>query len=196
MIYSVYGYGKYKTEASIGCAVRAIANNEKVLFVQFLKNGSSSEIEFLKKHVEVLVGEVHKITLPKNITTIDKFNAQSLFIEVVELARDFGYNLIVLDEVLPAIDMELITLEQLEVLIEICEKNSIDLFLTGRIRNKELRLKVSQLSDICTNAYCVKHCFNTHCSKCGKDFPYHYTYCCDCGSELEVSTEPKKGRDY
>ena len=168
-----------KTEASIGCAIRAIANNEKVLFVQFLKNGGSSEIKFLEKHIKVLVGVVNKITLPENLTTIDKFNAQSLFLAVVDYAKDCGYNLIVLDEILPAIDMGLITLEQLEVLIEICNKSSIDLFLTGRVRNKELRLKISQLSDVCTNAYCVKHCFNTHCSKCGKDFPYHYTYCCD-----------------
>ena len=70
MIISVYGYGKYKTESAVGCAIRAIQNNHKVLFVQFLKNGTSSEIAFFKKqdNIKVMVGEVDKITLPKNIT--------------------------------------------------------------------------------------------------------------------------------
>ena len=46
MIYSIYGFGKMKTESAIGCTIRTIANSEKVLFVQFLKDGKSSEIAF------------------------------------------------------------------------------------------------------------------------------------------------------
>ena len=41
-VYSIYGYGKGKTESAIGMIIRAIANEHKVLFVQLLKNGSSS----------------------------------------------------------------------------------------------------------------------------------------------------------
>jgi len=76
-----------------------------------------------------------------------------------------------------------------------CDKMDIDLFMTGRVRQKSLRLKIAELSDVCTDAHCVKHSYNTHCDKCNKDWKYHYTYCADCGTELTKSERPKKGRD-
>ena len=36
-IYSIFGYGKGKTESGIGIAIRAASNDESVLFSQFLK---------------------------------------------------------------------------------------------------------------------------------------------------------------
>ena len=198
MIISVYGYGKYKTESAVGCAVRAIQNNHKVLFVQFLKNGTSSEIAFFKKqdNIKVMVGEVDKITLPKNITQVDKLKAQSLFTSLIKDSTISKYNLIVADELLPALDMDLIDMRQVELLISKCKKYGVDLYLTGRIRKKAIRVKIAELSDICTDAHCIRHNFNTHCDICDKDFPYHYTYCCDCGAELTKSKSPKLGRDY
>jgi len=197
MIYSIYGYGKMKTEASIGCAIRALGNGESVLFVQFLKDGTSTEVDYFKGKNNILVmnGDVDKITLPSNLTTVDKFKAQSLYNQVDEKLKD-DYGLVILDEILPAVDMGLITIEQIEYLISKCDKMCIDLFMTGRVRQKSLRLKIAELSDVCTDAHCVKHNHNSHCEKCGKDYPYHYTYCCDCGAQLVESKEAKLGRDF
>lgn len=198
MIISVYGYGKYKTESAVGCAVRAIQNKHKVLFVQFLKNGSSSEIAFFKnqKDIDIMIGEVNKITLPQNITGVDKLKAQSLFTALIKDSTISRYNLIVGDEILPALDMDLIDIKQVELLVKKCNKLGVDLYMTGRIRRKSNRTKIAELSDICTDAHCIRHNFNTHCKRCDKDFPYYYTYCCDCGSELTKSKKPKLGRDY
>ena len=146
MIYSIVGFGKGKTESAIGIAVRAMACGDDVLFVQFLKDGTSSEIDYFKNipNIYTLFGIVDKITLPQNLTTIDKFKAQSLFCDVWERAR--GYNLVVVDEILPAVDMGLITLEQLEELVELCNANNIDLYMTGRVRQKSLRVKIAAIS--------------------------------------------------
>lgn len=198
MIYSIFGYGKMKTESAIGCTIRAIQNGEDVLFVQFLKDGKSSEIEFFKDYgcVYTLVGNIDKITLPQNLTTVDKFKAQCLFTDMVKELAFHKPKLLVADELLPAIDMGLITIDQLEYLIAKCNEQVCDLYLTGRVRQRSLRLRIAELSDICTDARCVKHSFNAHCKKCNKDYPHHYTYCVDCGSELDKSRESKRGRDY
>jgi cob(I)alamin adenosyltransferase len=198
MIYSIIGYGKMKTESAIGISIRAIENGEQVLFTQFLKDGSSLEINFFKKceQSDVLVGQVSKITLPQNITQIDRFNAQCLFVELLGKIQSKKYNLVVADEILPAIDMGLITHEQMVFLVDKCNSNDVDLFMTGRVRDRDLRLKVAKISNICTDARCVTHNFNTKCCKCGNDHKYYYTYCPDCGEELVKSEEPKKGRDY
>lgn len=49
------GEGKGKTTAAVGLALRAAGNGLKVLFVQFMKDGSSGEVKALKGLPEVSV---------------------------------------------------------------------------------------------------------------------------------------------
>lgn len=49
LIHIYCGDGKGKTTCAIGLALRCAGAGKKVAFVQFLKNGDSSEIESLKK---------------------------------------------------------------------------------------------------------------------------------------------------
>ena len=60
-IYSIYGYGKGKTESAIGMTIRALANNHKVLFTQFLKDGNSSEVMYLKDKIDIMSSNTDKI---------------------------------------------------------------------------------------------------------------------------------------
>jgi len=59
LIHLYCGDGKGKTTAAVGLAVRAAGAGRKVLFVQFFKDGSSSEIRILRAlpGVEVRVSE-------------------------------------------------------------------------------------------------------------------------------------------
>ena len=49
MIQCYYGTGKGKTTAAIGQAIRLAGANKRVLFIQFLKDGNSSEIKMLDR---------------------------------------------------------------------------------------------------------------------------------------------------
>lgn len=55
-----YGDGKGKTTAAVGLCIRAAGNKKRVLFTQFMKDGSSGEISLLKElpGAEVLWGNV------------------------------------------------------------------------------------------------------------------------------------------
>ena len=48
LIHLYCGDGKGKTTAAVGLAVRASGAGKRVIFTQFFKDGSSSEVEALK----------------------------------------------------------------------------------------------------------------------------------------------------
>lgn len=195
-LYSVYGYGKCKTESAIGITIRALANDHKVLFAQFLKDGSSSEIQYLKDKVTLLTTNTKGIILPKNKSNDDREAVLNIYNRICEDINTGEFNLVVLDEILVALDMELLSITLLKRLIAICKAMDVDMYMTGRVRNKTLRQYIQEVSDCVTNAYCVKHMYDTYCSNCKRTFPYHYTYCPDCGKQLDVSRPCKEGRDY
>lgn len=195
-IYSIYGYGKGKTESSIGMVIRALSNNHKVLFTQFLKDGNSSEVFYLKDKIDIMNSETNKIVLPKNKTQEDVDNIIDFFNKVEHKLVSGEYNLVVLDEILVALDMGMVSMTMLKSLINICKAKDIDMYMTGRVRDREMRMFVNSISDSVTDAYCIKHMFDTYCPECKKSYPYYYTYCPDCGKQLDVSRPCKLGRDY
>lgn len=195
-IYSIYGYGKGKTESSIGMVIRALANNHKVLFTQFLKDGHSSEVQYLKDKIDIMTSNTDKIVLPKNKTVEDTNNIIEFFNDVERKVIAGEYDLLVLDEILVALDMDMISITMLKSLINICKTKNIDMYMTGRVRSRDIRMFVNEVSDCVTDAYCSKHMFDTYCSDCNKSYPYYYTYCPDCGKELAISRPCKLGRDY
>lgn len=197
-IYSIFGYGKGKTESGIGIAIRAAANDEKVLFAQFLKDGSSSEISYLNDddRIEVISSGTSGIVLPQNKTDDDTQACVELYRDVFNYVATGGYDLVVLDEILVAIDMGLISYSMLNILLKECNEMETDVYMTGRIRNASTRQHIIDVSDCASNVYCEKHMFNRYCESCHNDFPFHYTYCPDCGSELKTSKPCKLGRDF
>lgn len=192
MIYSIYGYGKAKTGSAIGITIRAYQNKDKILFAQFLKDGSSSEIDFFK---EKLYDRVTIESMGTNrFIRPNKKEVRDFIDHIKFLHRRDKFNLIVLDEILVALDYGYIELDEFELLLE--KLGSADIYMTGRINNQTLRRKIVEYSDICTNAYCKAHVFNTTCPECLDEHPYYFDYCPKCGSKLEVSREAKKGRDF
>jgi cob(I)alamin adenosyltransferase len=105
LIHIYCGDGKGKTTAAVGLAVRAAGAGKHVVFTQFFKDGSSSEIKVLQgvENIQIL----HCNTVRgfwKRMTDTEKARARAdytqLLSEVIRLAMDA--DLLVLDEIISA----------------------------------------------------------------------------------------------
>ena len=134
MIQSYFGNGKGKTTAAIGAAIRCIGCDQKVLVVEFLKNNDSAEFKvmdtlenidilFSNEHYELFDNEKSELT-PKFKDAYTKL----LFEETAKISKD--YQMIVLDEVLDAVEFGYIEEKAFIKLLNEC-KQKTEIILTG-----------------------------------------------------------------
>ena len=133
------GDGKGKTTAAIGLTVRAAGSGKKVLFSQFFKDGSSSEVAPLKKIEGVTYMCMEKtFGRYKNMTEREAAEAKKyingLFNEIVLLSPK--YDVIVFDEIISAYGYGLIDKEN--VLCFLSDDKDKEILLTGRNPADEL----------------------------------------------------------
>ncbi len=158
MIHLYHGHGKGKTTAAVGLAVRAAGAGMRVLFVQFFKNGSSSEVKILSSlpGVDVLIPEVWHGRYKK----MSKEQQEETKKCYTELMRDVAeradeYSLIVLDESVSAYNYGMFDRESfLEMLRS--WKDVREAVLTGRDPAPELR----EIADYVTEMKKEKHPFD------------------------------------
>ncbi len=97
ILFVITGDGKGKTTSAVGQAIRCTGAGGKVLFIQFFKPGSSSEIKILRE-IGVMIFADEKAVLPVDLNDQVIINRQLKLIEKM-LNEDLTiYNLIVLDE--------------------------------------------------------------------------------------------------
>jgi len=158
MIHLYHGHGKGKTTAAVGLAVRAAGAGMRVLFVQFFKNGSSSEVKILSSlpGVDVLIPEVWHGRY-KKMSEEQQEETKKCY---TELMRDVAeradeYSLIVLDESVSAYNYGMFDRESfLEMLRS--WKDVREAVLTGRDPAPELR----EIADYVTEMKKEKHPFD------------------------------------
>jgi len=155
LIHIYCGDGKGKTTAAIGLAVRAAGAGKKVVFTQFFKDGSSSEIKVLQgvENIQIL----HCNTVRgfwKRMTDAQKARASAdytqLFSDVTRLAMDA--DLLVLDEIIAACNHGAVT----EVVVADFLRSKperLEVVLTGRNPSEHLL----RLADYVTQMQKSKH---------------------------------------
>lgn len=155
LIHIYCGDGKGKTTAAIGLAIRAAGAGKKVVFAQFFKDGSSSEISVLKAVGNLQT--VHCNTVRgfwKRMDDVQKVKASedytSFLAEIVILAKDA--DLLVLDEIISACNHGTVT--EAVVLDFLRDKpNNLEVALTGRNPSGALL----ELADYVSEIQKVKH---------------------------------------
>ncbi len=150
------GEGKGKTTAALGLCVRALGAGFRVLFVQFIKDGSSSEFEILKK----LPGFSFKPAglgrfIKKGGPAQDDLDAAKEGFETARkaLASD-DFDLIVLDEILCAVAAGLVSEEALLDALQ-ARSPKAEVALTGRGATP----KLIEAAGLATEMKCLKHYF-------------------------------------
>ena len=157
MVHIYHGDGKGKTTAAMGQALRALGPGWHVGVVQFLKDGSSGEVRMLA-------------SLPRTsvvaCSTDGKFTFQMTSDELAAMrtrqeealararaqAEAGEFDLLVLDEVLDAVNTDTLAASSVEDAVHAC-KPSCELVLTGRDPAPALL----ELADYVTEMRCEKH---------------------------------------
>ena len=154
------GNGKGKTTAALGMALRAVGYEHKVCMLQFIKGSwHYGEIDSSKK----LEPNFELIPVGKGFVGILDDNSpreehEKYAAEAVKICREkiFSgkYDVVILDEVNYAINLDLIDVQDIIKIIK--EKPfELDLVLTGR----NVREEIVELADLVTEMKEIKHPF-------------------------------------
>jgi len=151
------GDGKGKTTAAIGMAVRAVGAGLKVFMAQFVKGMYYSELKSLAQFSpQLVVKQFGREKFVHNKPSEEDFRAaQAGYEEVRALIKSGRYDLVILDEANIAVYFNLLTVDDLLLLIE--EKpDSIELVFTGRNAHPLLLEK----ADLVTEMKEIRHYFS------------------------------------
>ncbi len=152
------GNGKGKTTAALGMCIRAAGYKKKVKILQFVKGswkyGELKGIKLLSEFVEMeQVGEgfVGIVDDDKDIKVHQKAAREGLE-KARELIHSGEWDIVILDELNIAVDLELVSLDDVIKLIK--EKPpQVHLVITGR----SARPEVIELADLVTEMKEIKH---------------------------------------
>lgn len=166
------GNGKGKTTAALGMALRAAGYNHKICIIQFIKGSwPYGEMESIKR----LQPEVELVIVGKGFVGIidDKSprgDHEKIAKEAIKISKEKiqsgNYDIVILDEVNYAINLNLINLNDVLDLIK-SKPEKLNLVLTGNHAKKE----IIDAADLVTEMKEIKHPFKSGIkAKKGIDF--------------------------
>ena len=152
------GKGKGKTTAALGMALRATGYNHKICMIQFIKGswhyGEMDSIEKLGSNFEL-------IAVGKGFVGIiddksPKEEHQKIAQEAIKISKERieskKYDLIILDEINYAVNLDLIKIEDVIELIN-SKPEDLNLVLTGNY----VRPEIIEMADLVTEMKEIKH---------------------------------------
>lgn len=155
------GNGKGKTTAALGLAIRHLGSGGSVYIGQFLKKGHYSEL----KTIDLLKRSNNEIDLEQfgsgsfiigEPSKIDHSLANKGLQSSYKAIKSGSYSLVILDEIIGAISLGLVSLDEANKLIGI-SKSRCELVFTGRDAHKDLIEK----ADLVTEMKEIKHYMNS-----------------------------------
>jgi cob(I)alamin adenosyltransferase len=166
------GKGKGKTTAALGIALRAVGYNQKVCMIQFIKGswhyGEMTSSKRLEPEFELTAIGKGFVGIIDDTSPIE--DHKKIAGEALQVARNKinskAYNIVILDEINYAVNLGLISLE--DVLDIISNKpDDVSLVLTGN----HVKDKVIEKADLVTEMREIKHPFKSGIkAKKGIDF--------------------------
>lgn len=160
LIHIYEGDGKGKTSAGVGLAVRCAGSGQKVLYTQFLKDDSSSELKILEQipgiHLEHCK-ESFGFTFTMTPETKEKAKAfyTEHFHRVAKMAKEEGCKLLVMDELIATYNLNMVNQQEVFAFLK-NKPRELEVVLTGRDPAKEL----VELADYVSRIVKVKHPFD------------------------------------
>lgn len=155
MVHIYCGDGKGKTTAATGLAIRSVGSGNKVLFVQFLKDGMSSEMGVLNSIDGIECRFYSKqLGFYKSMTEEKKEIARREYQKLLEEAvfETPWYDMIILDEIISTYQYGFVHSQDVLNFIQENGKDK-EIILTGRNPAREL----VELADYVSEIKKIKH---------------------------------------
>ena len=154
------GKGKGKTTAALGMALRAAGYNHKICMIQFIKGswhyGEMNSSNRLEPDFEIIAVGKGFVGIIDDKST--KEEHQKIAQEAIKISKEKiiseKYDLIILDEINYAANLDLIKIDDIIELIKIKPAN-LNLVLTGNYANPQL----IEMADLVTEMKEIKHPF-------------------------------------
>jgi cob(I)alamin adenosyltransferase len=157
LIQVYYGTGKGKTTAALGLAFRATGHGFKVHMIQFMKGEVKyGEIKAAKNWPNLTItqfGRPEIIAEPEKVDIEEAKKALALAKKTIEEGE---YDILILDEVGVAIEMELINVKDVIEILKAKPPHQ-EVILTGRYMHP----KLLEMADLVTEMKMIKHPFVT-----------------------------------
>lgn len=135
LVHLYVGDGKGKTTAAMGLAMRALGAGRKVLIVQFLKGRHTSELSVLNRLGIKVVRTEGIVKFTNQMNQAEKLEAAASCKSCLDCAREAlassEYGLVVLDEVVDAVNSELLDITMLLETIS-SRVSDTEVVMTGR----------------------------------------------------------------
>ena len=150
MIHIYTGDGKGKTTAAVGLCVRALGAGLRVFFAQFMKDGTSSEIAFLRQCAperfhcfccgsgKFIFGPPAKEEIERAARTLEA---------LVSALKSESFDLVFADEIFGALHAKLLTEQDILALLE-SRSGATELILTGRNAPQSVQDRAGLISEI------------------------------------------------
>lgn len=150
------GNGKGKSTSALGKCLKYVGENKKVLIVQFLKGGKGyTEDAVLKVLMDSFQKRIDHFHCGRSVIVFKGKEEDADFLEAQKgwaIAKagikGGNYDLVILDEINPTLDLELINKE--EVISFLKEEHNCDIITTGRCKDIDPNIKTY-------NFFCHKH---------------------------------------
>ncbi|MCC7369732.1 MAG: cob(I)yrinic acid a,c-diamide adenosyltransferase [Chloroflexi bacterium] len=175
------GEGKGKTTAAFGVAFRAIGRGWNVSMIQFTKMGEwpkgqplgeISAAERLAPNLELIPTGIGFVNIFGDPYTLEEHREAAQ--KGLDLAREKiasgRYELVILDEILGAVDQGQVDFEQLVEIIQ-TKPHGLNLLLTGHDANKKYLDRLLPMVDLASEMVKLKHPFDEgHQARKGLDY--------------------------
>ncbi|MFC1631309.1 cob(I)yrinic acid a,c-diamide adenosyltransferase [Candidatus Omnitrophota bacterium] len=153
------GTGKGKTTAALGLAFRALGQNKNVLLIQFLKQGNHlGELKAARRFKRFKIVQTGRKKDPNScrVNAKDKQLAQKGLARAQTAIKSGTYDLIILDELNPAVYFKLIKPEQVLAMLK-HKPAATELVITGRYADRQL----VEIADLVSEIKEIKHYYNS-----------------------------------
>ena len=131
MLHLYWGDGKGKTTAAMGLALRALGHGRRVVILQFLKDGSSGEIEMLRR-CGAVVYACPNAKFTWLMTDAERADARRTNTRTLQTILQGSFDLLVLDEATAGLD-PVVRGELLDLFLEFIQDERHSIVMSSHI---------------------------------------------------------------